>query len=69
MSYEGSTSTEQHFHPAVDLIAAETGKEVQSENATDYVGLIKGGRAGIVQTPWTTPPPPRWPQTPEPESR
>lgn len=48
LPYEDSTSVEQHFRPIVDLIAAETGKEVQFENVADYAGLIEGQRAGTI---------------------
>ncbi|RKT83166.1 phosphonate transport system substrate-binding protein [Saccharopolyspora antimicrobica] len=45
---EESTSLEQEFKPLVDLLAAETGKKIRVEKATDYAAVIEGQRTGKI---------------------
>lgn len=45
---EESQSLRQDYQPVIDLIAAETGKEVVFQQATDYAAVIEGQRAGKI---------------------
>ncbi|WP_029088054.1 phosphate/phosphite/phosphonate ABC transporter substrate-binding protein [Brevibacterium album] len=46
---EESTSIEQQYEHVIAAIEAETGKEVEMQNATDYAAVIEAQRAGQVQ--------------------
>lgn len=45
---EESTGLEQDYKPVTDMLAAETGKKIRFQKATDYAAIIEGQRAGKI---------------------
>ncbi|QUH05031.1 phosphate/phosphite/phosphonate ABC transporter substrate-binding protein [Saccharopolyspora erythraea] len=45
---EESTSLQASYQPVLDMLAAETGKTVRFQQATDYAAVIEGQRAGKI---------------------
>ncbi|MDR7302604.1 phosphate/phosphite/phosphonate ABC transporter substrate-binding protein [Haloactinomyces albus] len=45
---EDSSSLRQDYRPVLDMLEAETGKEVRFQQATDYAAIIEDQRAGKI---------------------
>jgi phosphonate transport system substrate-binding protein len=46
---EESASLQESYQPVIDMLEAETGKEVEFRQATDYAAVIEGQLAGQIQ--------------------